>query len=238
MSSPIQVTGRSNSGRSLVRSSPAAESSWFPSVSRSTYQSHNDAEEQGCDYQGVNRLRTLLERLVNKSQPMDDEAEIAEFRAKARAQRQKTAQPQAKLQWRYARWQESQGRRLRRHERQSGETILPPPMSEMALASQITSRRRGRRELAATMLQGGHLSEEAAQALVWQLRHRNEGYRKSASYALRGSAINSDSAVMVLVAQLEHRKPELCEMAEQVLREANLTSDAMKYVEGAPGRQL
>jgi hypothetical protein len=183
---------------------------------------------QECHYQGVNRLRTLLERWVGKSEPMDYEAEMAAFRAEGPARRRESARLLARLLWRWARLQEKRGR----------DTKPPPPgsdmafVSEMAFVSPITSRRRGRRELAAAMLQGSHLSDNAALVLVWQLRHRNAGYRESALYALRGSTISSGWAGLLLAVELEHPKPVLRQVAEQALRETNLTDDVIRFVRG------
>ena len=171
-------------------------------------------------------MRTLLDRWVGKSQPMDYEAQIAEDRDKL----QKFAQEQAQFHWGQARSEDRQRRYLGRLERRWGVTQIPPPMSEMAFVNQITSRKRARREEAALMLRGRQLSNTAAPVLVWQLRHRNADYRMSALKALRGSTISSELAAIVLAAQLEHPKPELREVAEQVRRETKIAGKALKYI--------
>jgi hypothetical protein len=171
---------------------------------------------------------------------MNHEAEMAAFRAESRASGRRHAQLLAKLQWRQARLQEKrlfEKTTLARFGMTTPDwlqtlwSVLPPPMSEMAFVSQITSLRRGRRDQAAAMLQGRHLSENAALALVWQLRHRNAGYRESALHALRGSTINSGFAGLALAVQKrEHPEPELRQVAEQALRETNLTDGATRFV--------
>jgi hypothetical protein len=199
---------------------------------------HNDAAERDATIRRVNRLRALLDRWLGKSQPMD-KARITEKLAAIHAERHKIAQDAAKSRWQWARSDESKRRHIRKVERHSGQTFLPPPMSEMAYVHQITSRKRTRREQAAAMLQGRHLSEDAALALLWQLRHRNAGYRMSALEALRDSTISSELAGALLVGWLEHEKPELRNVAEQVLREVNITGDALKYInKELPYREL
>jgi hypothetical protein len=190
------------------------------------------ADEQDCHYQGVNRLRTLLDRWFGRNKPMDHETPLAEKLAANRVERQEMAQDSAEFQWWQARRGERERRHLRRHDRRAGTAFLPPPMSEMAFVNQITSRKRTRREEAAAMLQGRRLSGEAALVLVWQLRHRDADYRMSALQALRGSTISSETAGRALAAQLEDPEPELREVAEQVLREAILTDDAMRDIRG------
>jgi hypothetical protein len=168
-----------------------------------------------------------------------DNARITEKLAAIRAERHKRAQGRARFQWRTARSDESKRRHIRNVERHSGQTFLPPPASEMAFVNQITSRKRTRRDEAAAMLHGSRLSEEATLVLLWQLQHRNAGYRMSALEALRDSTISSEWAGPLLVGWLEHEKPELRNVAEQVLREVNITGDALKYInKELPSKEL
>lgn len=85
-----------------------------------------------------------------------------------------------------------------------------------------------------------HLSPEAAQALVWQLRHRNPAYREAAMDALWHSTITDSSAARVLALQLGHPRPELREVARQVLQDTNIKTDGevMEYLESARRRGL
>jgi hypothetical protein len=117
---------------------------------------------------------------------------------------------------------------------------MPDMTEEMTLVRQATARNRTVREGAAALLHGRNLSSEAAEALVWQLRHRNPAYREAAMDALWGSTITDLSAVRVLALQLEHRKPELREVARQVLQDTNIKTDddVMEYLESARRRGL
>jgi hypothetical protein len=180
----------------------------------------------------MNRLRTLFERWVGKSKPIDHDPPLAEQLAKNRARKLELTQKQAEIQWREARRGESDRRHIQRHDLRAGTAFSPALMSEMAFVNQITARERARREEAAAMLPGSRLSEKAALVLVWQLRHPAADYRMSALQALRGSTISSETAGRALAAQLEDPEPELREVAEQVLREAILTDDAMRDIRG------
>jgi hypothetical protein len=207
-------------------------------ASRRSSKVGDDSERQACHYQCVTTLRELLGRWGGTTRPK--ESEYQRIAADPEARANKSACSQAKSEWRSLRGRQRLERYHRRLERKSGMMIRYPVTEEMELARLVTARNRRLREGAAASLHGRNLSPEAAQALVWQLRHHNPAYRKAAMDALWSSTITDSVAARVLAQQVEHRKPELREVARQVLQHTNINTDdeVMEYLDSARRRGL